>query len=94
MPPSLMGLPAIQLWGLAERHLIPLPSFHGGEGSSFPGLIASNDTVTSASVLGIKSGDSCVVIGYQIDELTHTWSAKWFVAYPTFILGSLVRCHH
>ena len=30
--------------------------------------------------MGIKPGDSGVVIGYQVDEFTHTWSAEWFVA--------------
>ena len=38
--------------------------------------------------MGIKSGDSSVVIGYQVDEFTCTWSAEWFVAhshiYPGF----------
>ena len=44
--------------------------------------------VNSESVMGIKPGDSCVVIGYQVDEFTHTWSAEWFVThsyiYPGF----------
>ena len=39
-------------------------------------------------VMGIKPGDSSVVIGYQVDEFTHTWSAELFVAhshiYPGF----------
>ena len=64
------------------------PSLHGGERSSFPGLVASDDTVDSESVMGIKPGDSGVVIGYQVDEFTCTWSAEWFVAhshiYPGF----------
>ena len=38
--------------------------------------------------MGIKPGDSSVVIGYQVDEFPHTWSAKQFVAcchiYPGF----------
>ena len=71
-----------------ESHLIPLPSLHDGEGSSFPGLVPSDDAVDSESVMGIKPGDSSVVIGYQVDEFTHTWSAEWFVAhshiYPGF----------
>ena len=44
--------------------------------------------VDSDSVMGIKPGDSSVVIGYQVDEFTRTWSAEWFVAhshiYPGF----------
>ena len=44
--------------------------------------------VNSESVMGIKPGDSSVVIGYQVDEFTHTWSAEQVVAhfhiYPGF----------
>ena len=39
-------------------------------------------------MVGIKLGDSGVVIGYQVDGFTHTWSTEWFVAhshiYPGF----------
>ena len=76
------------LWGSIESHPIPLPSLHDGEGSSFPGLVPSDDALDSDSVMGIKPGDSGVVIGYQFDEFTHTWSAEQFVAcshiYPGF----------
>ena len=79
---------AYSLGGSVESHLIPLPSLHDGEGSSFPGLVPSDDAANSESVMGIKPGDSGVVIGYQVDEFTHTWSAEWFVAcshiYPGF----------
>ena len=48
----------------------------------------SDDAVDSDSVMGIKPGDSGVVIGYQVDEFTCTWSAEQFVArshiYPGF----------
>ena len=37
--------------------------------------------VDSESVVSIQPGDSGVVIWYQVDEVTHTWSAEWFVAY-------------
>ena len=71
-----------------ESHLIPLLSLHDGEGSSFPGLVLSDDVVDSESVVGVKPGDSSVVIGYQVDEFTHNWSAEQFVAcshiYPGF----------
>ena len=44
--------------------------------------------VDSESAVGIKPGDSGVVIWYQVDELTCTWSEEWFVAhshiYPGF----------
>ena len=76
------------LGGSIESHQIPPPSLHDGEGSSFPGLVPSDDVVNSDSVMGIKSGDSGVVIGYQVDEFTRTWSAEQFVAhshiYPGF----------
>ena len=79
---------AYSLGGSAESHLIPLPSLHDGEGSSFPGLVPSDDTFDSESVMGIKPGDSSVVTGYQLDEFTCTWSAEQFVAhshiYPGF----------
>ena len=79
---------AYNLGGSLESHLIPLPSLHDGKGSSFPGLVPSDDTVNSESVMGIKHSDSSVVIGYQVDEFTHTWSAEQFVAcsciYPGF----------
>ena len=66
---------------MAKSHQIPLPSLHGGEGSSVPGLVTSDDMVNSESVMGIKPGDSGVVIGYQVDEFTHTWSAEQFVVH-------------
>ena len=76
------------LGGSIESHLIPPPSLHDGEGSSFPGLVPSDDAVYPDSVMGIKHGDSGVVIGYQVDEFICTWSAEWFVAhshiYPGF----------
>ena len=45
--------------------------------------------VDSESAVGINPSDSGVVTGYQVDEFTHTWSAKQFVAhshiYPGFM---------
>ena len=68
--------------------MIPLPSLHGGEGSSFPGFGPSDDVVDSESAIGIKPGDSGVVIWCQVDEFTCTWSTGQFVAhshiYPRF----------
>ena len=76
------------LGGSIESHPIPLPSLYDGEGSSFPGLVPSDKAVDSDSVMGIKPDDSGVVIGYQVDEFTRTWSAEQFVAhshiYPGF----------
>ena len=67
---------AYSLGGSVESHLIPPPSLCDGEASSFPGLVPSDDAVNSVSVMGVKPGDSGVVIGYQVDEFTHTWSAE------------------
>ena len=64
------------LGGSIESHPIPLSSLSGGEGSSFQGLVPSDDAVDSDSVMGIKPGDSGVVIGYQVDEFTCTLSAE------------------
>ena len=68
---------------MAESHPIPPPSLHGEQGSSNPGLVPSDDTDNSKSAVDIKPGDSGVVIGYQVDEFTHTWSVEQFV-YPGF----------
>ena len=76
------------LGGSIGSHLILLHSLCDGEGSSFPGLVPSDDAVNPNSVMGVKPGDSGVVIGYQVDEFTRTWSAEQFVAcshiYPGF----------
>ena len=84
--PQLIG-GVYSLGGSVESHLIPPPSLHDGEGSSFPDLVPSDDVVDSDSVMGIKPGDSGVVIGYQVDEFTHTWSAEQFVAHPHIYPG-------
>ena len=66
-----------------------------GRGLLFQVWFHPDDTVDSESAMGIKPGDSGMVIGYQVVEFTHTWSADAvFGSFPTFILGSLVRCHH
>ena len=44
---------AYSLRGSAESHPISPQSLHDGEGSSFPGLVPSDDTVISESVMGI-----------------------------------------
>ena len=66
--------------GLAESHLITPPSLHCREASSFPGFVLPDDTVNSESAVGIKPGDSSVVIGYQVDAFTFTWLAEQLVA--------------
>ena len=47
----------------------------------------SDDAVNSDSVMSIKSGDSGMVIGYQVDEFTCIWSAEQFVAHSHIYLG-------
>ena len=64
---------------LAESHPIPLPSLHSVAGS-FTCLFPPGDTVDSELVVGMKPCHFGVVIGYQIDEFTCTWSAQHFVA--------------
>ena len=80
-----------------EGNPIPLPSPHGREGSSFPGLAPANDMVNSESVMGIQPGDSGAVIGHQVDEFTHTWAAEQCVShlhvYPGFI-GKVSSLNH
>ena len=53
--------------------------------------------VNSEYVMDIKPGDSGVVIGYQVDEFTHTWSAEQFVACShiyTGFTGKLLSLTH
>ena len=47
----------------------------------------SDDAVDSDYVMGIKPGDSGVVIGYQVDAFTCTWSAEQFVVYSHIYPG-------
>ena len=61
-----------------------LPCMVGGP---FPGLFPSHHMPDSESVMGIKPGDSGVVIGYQVDEFTCTWSEEQFVAHSHIYLG-------
>ena len=93
-PIYMVGHTALGAW---QSHPMPAPSLHDGEGSSFPGLVPSDDTVNSESVMGIKSGDSSMVIGYQVDEFTRTSSVEWFVAeshiYPGFT-GKVLSLTH
>ena len=45
--------------------------------------------VNLESVMGVKPGDSGVMIGYQVDEFIITWSAEHFVMrshiYPGYV---------
>ena len=39
-------------------------------------------------MVDVKPGDSSVVIGYQVDEFTHTWLAEHFIAKSHIHSGS------
>ena len=41
-----------------QDHLMPLPSLHGKEGSSFQGLVPSDDMINSESMVAIQPGNS------------------------------------
>ena len=83
---------AFSFMGSGETYLIPLPFLHDRKGSSFPFSTSLSDTVYSESVMGIKPGDSGVMIGYWVDEFTHIWLAKHFIAqshiYHSYLLGT------
>ena len=61
------------IFGSQGVSLDPSAFLHSGKGSSVAGLVPPNHTVNSVSVVSIKPGDSSMVIGYQVDEFTHTW---------------------
>ena len=65
-------LPAIpSIWqGFIESDSVHLHFQHGGEQSSLPGCVSPSDTVHP--VVGMKPDDSGVVIGYEVNECTHT----------------------
>ena len=44
-------------------------------------------TWLTLNLMDIKPGDSSVVIGYQVDEFTCTWSAEQFVAHSHIYTG-------
>ena len=72
--------------GAQQNHLILLPSLHGREGSSFPVCVNLMMQWTQ-SVLGVKPGDSGVVIGYQVDELSDICLGEHFIACPNIYPG-------
>ena len=77
--------------GLSQSHLTPLPSLHAGEGYSFPAGASPNDIVNSESQAGMKLGDSCVVIRYQVENLLEPgWQGASLLAHA-LILVSWVR---
>ena len=73
----MVGNTALGAW---QSHPIPLPSLHGGKQSSFLGSPSSSDIVDSESVVGIKLGDSGLVIRYYLDEFNHICIDECFIA--------------
>ena len=75
--------------GLGRELPNPSTFLHGAEGSSVPCSAPSTDRSNSASLVGIKSGHSSVLIRYQVDECTHIWLAQYFITqshiYPGFM---------
>ena len=56
--------------GVCQSHQISLPSLCIGEG--FSGFSIAGDMAHSQSVVGIKPGDSGMVIGYLVDKCAYT----------------------
>ena len=75
------------LWAQQSPDPPIVPTWWGGV--FFPCCVLPNDTVNLESMVGVTPDDSFVVIGYQVHEYTHIWSAECFVAqshiYPDFI---------
>ena len=83
---------AYSFGGLIDRCLIPLPFLLGGV--FFPGLVPPDPMDNSTSEVGIKPGDSHMMIQYQVDQFSHFWLVEYLVAQsqikPRFI--SKVSC--
>ena len=73
----IVGYTALEAW---QSHPIPLCFLQGEERSTFPGSAPPYDTVYLESVVGIRHGDSNMVIRYQAGEFAHTMLAECFVA--------------
>ena len=74
--------------GIWQSYSIPPPLLHGGEGSSFPDSVPSNNTDNSESVVGITPVDSGMVMRHHIDELI-----AWSHFYPGF-MGKMSTLTH
>ena len=79
----------IQLRGLGRESPNP-PAFPTWwRALLYPDSALPDDMVSSESVVGIKLGNSGVVIEYQVDKLTCTWLAEHFITsshiYPGFL---------
>ena len=86
----MMGYTAL---GAEQSHLIPHP-YMLRRFFLFPGYVPPDDTVDSESLVGIKPGDSGVVIRYQVENLL---SCHWPIASllsHMFIMVSQARYQH
>ena len=82
------GHTVLGVWqGVTQSLCLPC----GQKGSSIPGCVSSSDTFNSQSVVGIKSGDSGVVIGYWVDEFIALGLWSDLLLDYTFILVSWSR---
>ena len=81
----------IQLCTLSRVSIL-LTSLYGGVESSFLDLVPPNDAANSESVVAINPGDSGMLIGYHVNEFTHTWSAEHFIVQSKIYLGLQTRC--
>ena len=79
----------IQLWRFSRESPNPSAFLHRRKRSSFPAFVLYSDMVNFDSLVGIKPGKSEVVIGYQVDEFTHTWLVEHFVA-PSHIYSGFM----
>ena len=84
---------SMQLWSLAESHLIPVPSLYGRDGSSFQGFFHLMTWLLWICG-GTTLNHSSLVIGYQVDESTCTWLQNILLLNHTFTLSSWEVCQH
>ena len=90
-PNQLVGYTALEAPERVTQFLC-LPYMMGG--SSFPGLVPSDDAVNSDSVMGIKLVILVWSLGIRLMSLLTPGLQSGLWPTPTFILGSLARCHH
>ena len=57
-------------------------------------LTAVSESLSKFKIIYSGTGDSGVVIGYQVDSLLTHGLQSSLLLIPTFILNSLIRCFH
>ena len=78
-PSNIMGHKALVAWQRVTWSLC-LP-YMVGRGLLFQDWLCPITWSNSESVVGNQSDDSGMVVGYQVDEVTHIWSTEQFVAH-------------